>query len=95
LSVRLLREYLERNGRPTTVDVSRDDIRGFIDEQGTPRMITDSLGRTRQGGSAATAAVRFKSQRVFFNFVVTEDELEASSFGRAEPYPKLGDPFFR
>jgi site-specific recombinase XerD len=78
LSVRLLREYLQRHDLPVTVDVSRDAIRGFLDEQGTPRVITDSLGRTHKGGSPATAAVRHKSLRVFFGFVVAEGELDRS-----------------
>ncbi len=56
LSVRLLADYLKDHGRPLTVDVSRDDIREFIAEQGTRREITDFKGRVHMGGSPATAA---------------------------------------
>jgi site-specific recombinase XerD len=92
LSVRLLREYLERHGRDTTIDVSRDDIRDFLIEQATPRTMTDNMGRKHKTGSAATALVRFKSLRAFFNHCVREDELELSpmagmSAPKVEPDP--------
>ena len=66
LSVRLLSEFLAARGHDLTVDVSRDDIRDFITEQGTPREITDSKGRRHKAGSPATALVRFKSLQQFF-----------------------------
>lgn len=78
LSVRLLSDFLEQRGRPLTVDVSKDDIREFITEQGKPRMITDSAGRKHRGGSPATALVRFKSLQQFFKHCVEEEELRAS-----------------
>jgi site-specific recombinase XerD len=78
LSARLLTEFLEDRSRPVTVDVAKDDIRDFITEQGTPRMITDSVGRKHKGGSPATALVRFKALQQFFKHCVEEEELEAS-----------------
>ncbi len=78
LSVRLLTEFIEKRGHDLTVDVSRDDIRDFIAEQGTPREITDSLGRKHKGGSPATAIVRYKALQQFFRHCVEEDELEVS-----------------
>lgn len=98
LSLRLLREYLAAHGRPTTVDVSRDDLRGFIDEQSRRRTITDSLGREHKAGSAATAAIRYKSLRVFFKFAVAEGELDASPMAnmaapavKVDPVPVVTD----
>jgi site-specific recombinase XerD len=55
LSVRVLKQFLDVRGWPLAADVSRDEIRGFISEQSTPRTITDSQGRTDTAGSAATA----------------------------------------
>jgi site-specific recombinase XerD len=78
LSVRLLVEFLEGRGHDLTVDVSRDDIRDFIVEQSTPRVVVDSAGRKHRGGSPATALVRFKSLQQFFRHCVEEDELEVS-----------------
>ena len=78
LSVRLLTEWLAEHARDLTVDVSRDDIRDFIAEQGTRREIKDSLGRVHTGGSPATAVVRYKSLQQFFRHCVEEEELEVS-----------------
>jgi site-specific recombinase XerC len=86
------------HGRPLTIDVSRDDIRDFIAEQGTRREIKDSMGRIHVGGSAATAVVRYKSLQQFFRHCVEEDELEASPMAgmrapafEREPPPIVSD----
>ena len=76
--MRLLSEFLERRRSPLTVDVSKDDVRDFITEQGTPRTITDSLGRKHRGGSPSTAPVRFKALQQYFRHCVEEEELELS-----------------
>jgi len=78
LSVRLLSEFLATKGRDLTVDVSRDDIRDFIDLQRKRRKIIDSKGRVHMGGSPATALVRFKSLQQFFRHCVEEQELDVS-----------------
>ena len=78
LSVRLLSEFLVKRGHDLTVDVSRDDIREFIDEQMTPRTVIDSKGRPHKAGSPATGRVRFKSLQQFFKHCVDEEELERS-----------------
>jgi site-specific recombinase XerD len=78
LSVRLLAEFLKRGGHDLTVDVEKDDIRDFIAEQGTARIIVDSLGRKHRSGSPSTALVRFKSLQQFFRHCVEEGELEVS-----------------
>ena len=51
LSVRLLTEFLAARGHDLTVDVSKDDVREFIAEQGTRRKIIDSKGRVHQGAA--------------------------------------------
>jgi len=78
LSARLLSEFLASRGRDLTVNVSRDDIRDFIAEQGTRRKIIDGKGRVHYGGSPATAMVRYKSLQQFFRHCVEEEELDAS-----------------
>ena len=65
LSARLLSDYLDADGKPTTIDVSRDDVREFIADQ----IIKNS---------PATALVRFKSLQQFFRHCVAEQELDAS-----------------
>jgi site-specific recombinase XerD len=78
LSVRLLGEFLNDRGRDFTVDVEKDDIRDFIAEQGSPRIIVDALGRKHRSGSPSTALVRFKSLQQFFRHCVEEGELDVS-----------------
>src|SRR5450631_108936 len=85
LSVRLLREFLERCGRELTVDVSKDDIRDFIAEQTAKN-------------SPATALVRYKSLQQFFRHCVEEEELEVSPMAgmrapafEREPPPIVSD----
>ncbi len=65
LSVRLLGDFLKARGHDLTVDVSRDDIRDFVAEQG-------------EKNSPATALVRYKSLQQFFRHCVEEEELELS-----------------
>ncbi len=85
LSVRLLREFLERRGHSLTVDVSKDDLRDFIAEQTTKN-------------SPATALVRYKSLQQFFRHCVEEEELEVSPMAgmrapafEREPPPIVSD----
>jgi site-specific recombinase XerD len=85
LSVRLLREFLNRRGHSLTVDVSKDDLRDFIAEQTTKN-------------SPATALVRYKSLQQFFRHCVEEEELEVSPMAgmrapafEREPPPIVSD----
>ncbi len=98
LSVRLLSEFLAKRGRDLTVDVSRDDLRDFLTEQGTRRKIMDSQGRLHIGGSPATALVRFKSLQQFFKHCTAEEELDVSPMSgmkapkvEADPVPVVDD----
>ena len=80
LSVRLFVEFLKEHDRPLTIDVSRDDVRAFINDQ------TDR-------NSAATALVRFKGLQQFFKFCVGESELDVSPMaGMEAPSVKRDDP---
>jgi hypothetical protein len=97
-SVRVLKEFLDVRGRPLAVDVSRDDIRGFISEQSTPRTIADSQGRTHKAGSAAMALIRLKSLKALFKRCVNEDKLANDPIQgmkppkvQAEPVPIVSD----
>ena len=81
LSVRLLREFLERRDHDLTVDVSKDDIREFIAEQTAKN-------------SPATALVRYKSLQQFFRHCVEEEELEVSPMAgmRAPAFERESPP---
>ena len=80
LSVRLFTEWLKEHDRPLSVDVSRDDVRGFLIDQ-------------RKHNSASTALVRYKSLQQFFKFLVTERELDESPMtGMSAPEVKPKAP---
>lgn len=69
-SVRMLAEYLAAQGMPTQVaNVAREHVQSFIEDQ---------LRRYKP----ATAAVRFASLRVFFNWLLAEGEIRDSPMQR-------------
>lgn len=76
-SVNQLIRFLEAQGMPTTAEAVRREHIGayFIDLE-------------ERGRSAATIALRYRSLRVFFNWLVDEDAIEASPMAKMKA-PKV------
>jgi site-specific recombinase XerD len=65
--------WLDVNGRPVTIGaVARADIEGFL---------ADQLARLKP----ASASVRYRALRVFFNWCLVEEELERSPMANMKP----------
>lgn len=70
-SVQRFDAWLETQDRPTSIDVTRRDVTGFLNQLHD----TDGIG-------PGTVALHFRNLRAFFNWLVSEDELERSPMAK-------------
>jgi site-specific recombinase XerD len=79
-SVRLFRDWLVTEGRPTEIeDVTTDDIRGF-------------LAYSAETRKPSTALTRYKGVRLLFKFAVRDSHIDANPMATVDPPALVEQP---
>ena len=83
------RSLAARNLSPETIKLYRRSVRGLGQHLGWPDPTTvtrgqveDYIGRLIAGTSPQTAAIRFRSLRVWFGWLIDEDEIDTSPMAK-------------